>query len=99
MFGVVQQGRRLRLAPEPPQGGLLAEDSPEHDLHCHLPPQPQVARRVDRAHSSLADQLLQAVLFVDGARHRQRESQRTPVAIARFLAAVEAGAANRALLE
>ena len=83
MFGWLSRATSLRLSPEPAQRGVVPELPSDHDLDRHLPRQPQVVRRVDRAHSSPADETVQAVLAVDRAGDRQGEGQGSPVAFAR----------------
>jgi len=65
--GVVEAGRGLGFAAEAAQRGVVSEAAAQHDLDRHPASQAQVARLVDRAHPSPADQLIETVLLVDGA--------------------------------
>jgi hypothetical protein len=84
-----------RFAAEAPQRPCLAEGAADHYLDGHRSVEAQVRRVIHGAHAALPDQPIEAVLAVDGARHRQRQPERAAVMRAPFRVAIKTGSACR----
>ena len=59
--GVVQDGGRMRLAPEPQREVRIGNDFGAQQLHGHRPPELRVPRPEDGGHAAPPDQLVEAV--------------------------------------
>ena len=96
---MAQPRRRARLAVKTTKRPTLAKGARQDDLDRDGPAEPQVPCFVHRSHAALSDELIEPVLSVDRAPDGHRQGQEHPVAVAALGGAVEAGAADGALLQ
>jgi hypothetical protein len=66
---MLQPRHDLRFTTEPALRFRVVQQLGAHDFECHQPFEAKVTRTVHRAHPSAPEQLLDAVLVVDDARH------------------------------